>query len=57
MNTVAMEINKERKVDILLKLLEENRKQVEWLKNLDHKIVYYTVLLFIVGIAWLASRP
>ncbi len=52
-----MEINKERKVDILLKLLEENRKQVGWLKNLDHKIVYYTVLLFIVGIAWLASRP
>ena len=52
-----MEINREWKVDILLKLLEENRKQTEWVKNLDHKIVYYTVLLFIVGIAWLASKP
>lgn len=51
-----MKLNDEKKSDILLKLLEENGKSVEWLKELDFKISYYTLALFLALIAWLASN-
>ncbi len=49
--------SEDKKVDVLLKLMEENKKQIEWVKNLDYNIVYYTVLLFFAIIAWTASKP
>ena len=52
-----MKLDDQKKADVLLKILEENRKQTEWVKNLDYKIVYYTVLFFLAGIAWLGSKP
>lgn len=50
-------LNSKNKVDVLLKLIEENRKQAEWVKNLDYKIVYYTVILLGLVIVWITNNP
>lgn len=52
-----MELENQHKVDFLLKLLEENGKATEWLKDLDYKIAYSIGILYFAGIAWLATQP
>lgn len=52
-----MEIESTKKIDILLKLLEENRKSAEWLKDLDLKIARYSLALYLAAIAWLTAHP
>ena len=51
-----MKLDDQRKIEVLLKLLEENQKQVEWLKELDFRITYYTVVAMLAGIVWSASN-
>lgn len=51
-----MKLNDKDKVEVLLKLLEENRKQVEWVKELDYRVVYYTIFALLAGLAWLAAQ-
>jgi integral membrane sensor domain MASE1 len=52
-----MVLDDEKKADVLLKLLEENRKSAEWVKNLDFKLTYYPIGLFVAAIAWFATHP
>src|SRR5438132_554514 len=47
----------DKKADILLQLHLENRKQAEWVKELDFKVVYSTLGVFIGAIFWLGSKP
>lgn len=47
----------DKKADILLQLLDQNRKQTEWVKNLDMKIVYYCLGFFVVCIGWFSAHP
>ena len=54
---MALSLEDSEKIDVLLKLLEENKKHVEWLKNLDYKIMYRTILLFCAIGAWWGSKP
>lgn len=50
-----MELDNDRKVDVLLELLKEKRRQVQWLKDLDFKIAYFTVSLLVAIMAWLGT--
>jgi hypothetical protein len=50
-----MEIERKEKIEILLTMLKENNIQIIWLKDLDLKIVYYTVVLQFATITWLAA--
>jgi hypothetical protein len=52
-----MDIDSKTKVDVLLKLLEQNRKSVDWLKDFDFKIAYYSLALYLAAIAWLTGHP
>jgi len=45
------------KVDTLHKLLEEYGSQVQWVKDLDFKIIYYTLALLVGIDAWFAANP
>jgi hypothetical protein len=53
---MPVKLTDEKKIDILLKLFEENRKQVEWLKDLDFKIVYYTLAIYLAMVAWFSAN-
>src|SRR5262245_55423930 len=50
---MPLNISDETKVNILLKHIEINRKEVEWLKDLDFKTINYTVTVYVGLIAWL----
>lgn len=52
-----MEIDKTQKVEILMKLLIENRKAAGLVKIFDYIIAYSTVLLYLGGIAWWTAVP
>jgi hypothetical protein len=45
------------KVNTLHKLLEEYGNQIQWVKDLDFKIIYYTLGLFVAVIAWFSTNP
>ena len=51
-----MNISDDKKVDVLTNVLNENRRQAIWVKNLDFKIIYYTLLLFLALVAWVSSE-
>lgn len=51
-----MEIEKEKKVEIILAFIEENRKQVEWVKDLDFKATQYSIVFILVSIGWLLTN-
>ena len=47
----------DKKADVLLQLLDHNRKQAEWVKNLDFKVVYYCLGFFVASIGWFSANP
>lgn len=52
-----IDLSDDKKVEVLLKLIEENRKSAEWVKNFDFKVAYYPLLLYVALIVWSASNP
>lgn len=50
-----MEIKPKEKIEILLTMIKENNVQIIWLKDLDFKIVYYSVVLLFATLTWLAT--
>jgi hypothetical protein len=54
---MSIQLSNENKVSILVDLMKENRKQVEWVKNLDFKILYYTLAFWVAIVAWLSTKP
>lgn len=54
---MSLNLTDEMKVDTLHKLLEEYGKQIQWVKDLDFKIIYYTLGLLIAVIAWFSANP
>lgn len=52
-----MGLTDEKKTDVLLHFIDQNRKQAEWVKNLDFRIVYYCLGGFVALIGWFLATP
>ena len=50
-----MVIDDSQRIQILLKLVEQNAKAVEWVKELDFKIAYQTLFLYAAIVAFAAT--
>ncbi len=53
----SLSLNDKMKVDTLHKLLEGYGRQVQWVKDLDFKIIYYTLGLLVGVVAWFITNP
>ncbi|MFC2028867.1 hypothetical protein ACFLTX_02960 [Chloroflexota bacterium] len=54
---MTIRFTNQMKVDTLHKLLEEYGKQIEWVKDQDFKIVYYSLGLMVAMVVWFAANP
>lgn len=54
---MAIDLRSDKKIEVLLHLLDENRKQVIWVKNLDFKMAYYSLGFFVAATAWFSANP
>lgn len=43
--------------DILLRILDEKNKSIDSIKNLDWKIVYFSIFSFAACVYWVSSKP
>ena len=54
---MCIELGHRDKIDVLLKVLELNAAHVEWIKNMDYKVTYYTLVFVIAVVVWIAASP
>jgi hypothetical protein len=48
--------NDSNQIEILKTIIEDNGKQVEWVKNLDFKATEYAIIFTVISICWLATN-
>lgn len=51
-----MQIDDQNKIQVLLRLLEQNAKSIEWVKEFDFKIAYQTLFLYAAIVAFAATK-
>ncbi len=51
-----MQIDDQNKVQVLLRLLEQNAKGIEWVKEFDYKIAYQTLFLYAAIVTFIATK-
>jgi len=51
-----MQVPEAEKVRVLLQLLEQNLKSVDWVKDLDFKVFYHTLFPLGAVVAFVATR-
>lgn len=44
---MSIDLKDRDKMDVLLKILELNENHVEWIKDMDYKVTYYTFVFLI----------
>jgi hypothetical protein len=54
---MKLELTDQMKVNTLHTLIEEYGRQVQWVKDLDFKIIYYTLAFLVAIIAWFIANP